>query len=139
MSSRPSYRTPVTYNSIDLEGQELNSASAFSTGAINVDGAARVGLFINIASEDVTDATMDAALWFSPDKGTTWVVLPDAANSATGAALAQFTAPGSKYEWWEVCVDGEFTRIKAILTQGTVTASEGITYGPCYWVVSQVP
>jgi hypothetical protein len=139
MSSRPTYRVPVKYSGNNLEGQELDSASAFSTDAINIDGASRLGLFINIASEDVTDATVDVALWFSPDAGTTYVVLPATANSQTGAALAQFTAPGSGYEWWEVCVEGEFTRVKAIITQGVVTASEGITYGPCYWIVSQAP
>ena len=115
LSGLPAIRIPVTYNGSNLEGQEVNSATTFVTGAINIDSASRVGLYVNIASEDGTGGTLDIDLEWSPDQGTTYVGMPLSANSETEATLAQFTATGTKLKWFEVIGDGEFCRIRHVI------------------------
>ena len=132
----PGSRIPVRYLGNDLNTQELNSASVFDTDAVVLNGATRIGLFINITNEDAT-GTLDIDIEFSPDKGVTYVGMPISANSETEATLAQFAATGSKFKWWEVCTDMSFGRVRAELTQGTFTASEGFTYGPCFWIIGR--
>jgi hypothetical protein len=121
-----------------LSGTELNSASVFDTSWAAPKGAARIGAFINIASEDSSAGTLDVDIEFSPNGGTTAVGFPISANSETEASLAQFAATGSKYKWWEACVDGQYSRVRAELTQAALTASEGFTYGPSFWIFADV-
>jgi len=121
-----------------LSGTEVNSATETNTDAAAPKGAARVGVFINIATEDSSDGTLDVDIEQSPDKGTTWVNMPQSADSETVADLAQFTATGSKFAWFEHCGDAEFTRVRAELDQAGLTASEGFTFGPCFWFFSNV-
>lgn len=138
-AATPSMRVPVKVSTgVALSGSELDSASTYDTAWVAPKGARRVGLFVNIASEDSAAGTLDIDIEQSPDKGTTVVGMPISANSETEASLAQFTAVGSKFKWWEHCGDAQFTRIRAELTQGSLTASEGFTYGPCYWIFSDV-
>lgn len=135
----PSIRVPVKRSTgVILSGTEVDSATTFDTKWVAPKGAARVGLFVNIASEDSAAGTLDIDLEQSPDKGTTFTGMPVSANSETEASLAQFTAVGSKYKWWEHCGDAEFTRIRGEFTQASLTASEGFTYGPCFWIFSDV-
>lgn len=134
----PSERVPVEKDGDDLNGQEVDSATTFDTDEVNPGGATRIGLFVNIASEDSSAATLDIDIEYSPDKGTTWVPLPQAEDTETEAELAQFTATGTKFRWFEVCAESQFSRIRGEFTQASLTASEGFTYGPCYWILAKV-
>ena len=135
---RPGERIPVQYQGQNLQGQKLlNSSSVFNTNPIVLHGAARIGLFINISAEDGSSGTLDIDLEFSPDKGTTYVDLPQGINTETLAVMAQFTEIGSKYKWWEIVADMTFGRIRAELTQGTFTTTTGFTYGPCFWIIGR--
>jgi len=137
-SALPSERAAVQKDGSDLNGQEVNSATSFDTNEINPGGARRVGLFVNIASEDSSSGTLDIDLEYSPDKGTTWVDLPQGNDTETVAELAQFTATGSKFRWFELCAEAQFSRLRGEFTQAGLTASEGFTYGPCYWILADV-
>ena len=120
----------------------LNGATATGTVEINSKavapkGAVRVGLFVNISAEDSASATVATDIEWSPDKGVTWVDMPQSANSETKAALAGFTAVGSKVKWFEMVGDVN-TRLRAEISVAGHTATDTITWGPVFWIFSQV-
>ena len=135
----PSVRVPWK----DASGVAFNGRIITGTGTINTEakapkGARLVGAFFNLSAEDSASSTVDIDIQFSPDKGTTWVDMPTAVNSETKASLAQFTAIGSKYKFFEANFDGEFSRIRANVVVAGSTATDTITYGPAYWFFSDV-
>lgn len=133
-AAMPSVRVPVkTTTGVALNTKVYTSASVVDSLAVAPKGASRVGLFFNLAAEDSASSTIDIDIEQSPDKGTTWVGMPISANSETEAALAQFTAVGSKFKWWDHCGDSQYTKIRAEITIAGSTASDTITLGPCYW------
>jgi hypothetical protein len=123
---------------VALNGYVNTATATLDTAWVAPKGASRVGLFIDISAEDSASMTMDTDVEQSPDKGTTFAGMPITANSETEATLAQFTAVGSKFKWWEHCGDQEYTRIRAELTHGGNTASDTNTFGPSFWIFSGV-
>lgn len=138
-AATPSMRVPMKISTGQLvEGYVATSATTLDTTWVPPKGAQRVGAFINLAAEDSASSTVDVDFEQSPDKGTTFTEMPDGINSETGAVLAQFTAVGSKYKWFEHCGDAQFTVIRAEITVAGSTASDTITFGPSYWIFANV-
>ncbi len=135
----PSIRVPWK----DASGVAFNGRIITGSGTVNTEakapkGASRIGVFFNLSAEDSASATVDIDIQYSPDKGTTWVDMPQGINSETKASLAQFTAVGSKTKWFEVCNDGEFSRVRANVVVAGHTATDTITYGPAFWFFADV-
>ena len=135
----PSMRVPVkNASSVLFNGLVITATPTINTLGVNPKGADRVGFFINLALEDSASSTIAVDIQFSPDKGTTWVDMPEGMNSQTKATLASITTTGSSYESWEINVEAQFTRLRANVVVGGSTASDTITLGPCYWIFSNV-
>ena len=120
-----------------LEGATATGSVTVDTKAVAPKGANRVGFFVNISAEDSASATTDIDIQWSPDKGTTWVDMPGATNSETKASLAQFTATGTKFKWFEMIGDNN-VRVRANMVVAGHTTTDTITWGPVYWEFSHV-
>jgi hypothetical protein len=138
--AQPSIRVPLkTAAGLAVNGLTVTGQTAdFDTLAVAPKGAARVGLFVNVSAEDSASATIDIDIEQSPDKGTTYIDMPQSANSQTGADLTQITATGSSYIWFEHCGDAEFTRIRGEFDIDAGTDSDTLTFGPSYWIFADV-
>ncbi len=107
------------------------------TAAIAPKGANRIGLYVDVDSSTGTTPTLDITFEVSFDKGTTWVNMPNGANSQTQAAMAQIgDTIGTSFEWYEFAGDPEFTRVRAYFDYGGTTPS--YDFGACYWILDYV-
>jgi hypothetical protein len=125
-------------NELLLENQVVTGSGTVNTKAVAPKGAKRVAFFLNISAEDSASATTDIDIQISPDQGTTWVDMPQSANSETKASLAQYTTAKSAIKWFEVTGDGLHTRVRANIVTAGHTATDTLTYGPAYWIFSDV-
>jgi hypothetical protein len=139
-AAAPSIRVPLkTAAGLAVNGLVVTGQTAdFDTLAVAPKGAIRVGLFVNVSAEDSASGTIDIDIEQSLDKGTTWIDMPQSANSQTGADVTQITATGTSYIWWEHCGDLEFSRIRGEFDIDCGTDSDTMTFGPSYWVFSNV-
>lgn len=119
----------------------VNKAAAgtdFYTEAIALNGAQKLGLFVDVDSSTGTSPTLDISFEISFDKGTTWVEMPQSANSQTQAAMAQIgTTVGESFEWYEVIGDPEYTRVRALFDFGGT--SPVYDFGNCWWILDKYP
>lgn len=128
------YGTGLLVNGVVLTGETAD----FDTDWVAPKGATRIGVWVDISAEDSASATTDIDIEQSPDKGTTFIDMPQSANSQTGADLAQITATGTSFIWFEHCGDSEFTRIRAEFDIDCGTTTDTITMGPCFWIFQGV-
>ena len=121
----------------ELEGATATGTVTIDTKAVAPKGAQRVGFFVNVSAEDSASATVAIDIQWSPDKGTTWVDMPQAENSQTKASLASITATGSQFKWFQMIGDNN-ARVRANMAVAGHTTTDTITWGPVYWEFSQV-
>ncbi len=121
----------------ELEGATATGTVEINSKAVAPKGASRVGFFVNVSAEDSASATVAVDIEWSPDKGTTWVDLPQAENSQTKASLASITVTGSYFKWFQLIGDNN-VRLRAEISVAGHTTTDTITWGPVYWEFSQV-
>lgn len=130
---QPGQRVSVRHSDDTVLRDKGSLGATFQSAAFAPHGAPRLGLFIDVDSATGTTPTLDVTLEISFDKGTTWVALPAAENSETGAAHAQVTTSATKvFEWYNMCGDPEFTRVRAVFTIGG--SSPGYDFNDCFWI-----